>query len=211
MLTKKKLLRNSRLYLILDAQVNSYSELFEIAKKAVLGKVDIVQLRDKSGNIKDILKFSEKLKKLTDGKMPFILNDRPDLALAVSASGVHVGQDDIPIKYARKILGKNAIIGVSCQNYIHAQKAQDDGADYVGLGSIHKTLTKPDRQPMDVDLIKKITKNIKIPVFAIGGIQISNIAEVKIFGIERFAVCRAICQAKDIDKAIDDFKKAIQA
>lgn len=195
--------------MILDARVNSYKELFEIAKKAVNGKVDIVQLRDKNGKIKDILKFSEKLKKLTLGRIPFILNDRPDLALAVGASGVHVGQEDIPIKYARKILGKNAIVGVSCQNFRHAMKAQDEGADYIGLGSVFKTLTKPDRNPMDVKLIEKIAKNIKIPVFAIGGIKISNIAEVKNFGIEKFAVCRAICQAKDVNKSIADFNQVI--
>lgn len=209
MLTKKRLLKNSRLYLILDARVNSHTELFEIAKKAVNGKVDIVQLRDKSGNISDILEFSEKLKDLTCGKIPFILNDRPDLALAVGASGVHVGQEDIPIKYARKILGKKAIIGVSCQSFDHAIKAQDEGADYIGLGSVFKTLTKPDRDPMDVGLIKKIVKDIKIPVFAIGGIDITNIADVKDLGIERFAVCRAISQAKDVDKAILDFKKVL--
>ncbi|MBU1997037.1 MAG: thiamine phosphate synthase [Candidatus Omnitrophica bacterium] len=204
-------MRNSRLYLILDAQVNSYSELFEIAKKAVRGKVDIVQLRDKNGNTKGILSFSEKLKKLTDGKILFILNDRPDLALAVSADGVHLGQDDIPIKCARKILGNNAMIGVSCQNYSHAKKAQDEGADYIGLGSVFKTLTKPGRQPMDVALIKKIAKTINIPVFAIGGIELSNISEVKSLGIDRFAVCRGICKAKDINESILGFRKALQS
>ena len=205
---KKKLLKNSKLYLILDAQVNNYNQLFEITKKAVAVGVDIIQLRDKTGSSKDILKISKRLIKFIDGKIPFILNDRADLSLAIFADGVHLGQDDLPLKDARKILGNKAIIGVSCQNFNHAKKAQDDGADYIGFGSVFKTQTKPDRSPMNPGLLKRVARNIKIPVFAIGGIDMSNVEKVKNLGITRFAVCRAICNAKDVKKAVRDFKSS---
>lgn len=206
---KRTLLKDAKLYLILDRQVNSYDQLFEVAQKAVACGVDIVQLRDKTGSAKDILDFSRRILKITRGSVPYIINDRVDLAMVSRSSGVHLGQNDIPLKSARKILGEGPLIGISCQTFDHAKKAQEEGADYIGFGSVFKTLTKPDRSPMDIRLLEKVVKNIKIPVFAIGGIDHSNVASLVSSGVKRVAVCRAISQAEDVSKAVQRFKAAM--
>ncbi len=210
MLLRKMSLNDAKLYLILDRQVNSYKQLFEIAKKAIPAGVDIIQLRDKNGAAKDILDLSKRILKFTRNHVPFIINDRIDLAMIGLSSGVHLGQEDVPIAQARKMMGNKALIGVSCQTLAHAQKAQRDGADYIGFGSIFKTLTKPDRNPMDVALLKRVVKNIKIPVFAIGGINLKSVTKLKAAGVERIAVCRAISQARDVSKVVQQFKLCIK-
>lgn len=200
-----------RLYLILDRDVNSYEELFEIAQKAMDAGVDIIQLRDKKGTTRDILDFSRRIREVTLGRIPFIINDRVDLALVSCSSGVHLGQNDMPLEKARKLMGEKALIGVSCQTLEHAQKAERGGADYIGFGSVFETLTKPERQPLSKDLLKKVFEDIKIPIFAIGGIDLSNLDELMAIGVDRIAVCRAICQADDVTQAVEQFKNKIHA
>src|ERR1044072_5678564 len=129
--SKKKYLQNCNLYLILDRDVNSYDELFSIAKVAVTKGVDILQIRDKKGHAKEIAGFSKKLVGITKHRIPVIVNDRADIALLTSASGVHVGQDDISVAEARRLLGPKAIIGASCQSMKHVIDANEDGADYI--------------------------------------------------------------------------------
>jgi len=202
--------RNAKLYLILDRQVSSYERLFEIAQQAIPAGVDIIQLRDKSGSAKEILNFSKRILKLTKGRVPYIINDRIDLAITSGASGVHLGQDDVPVKLARRMMGSNALIGVSCQTFVQAQIAMKEGADYIGFGSVFKTLTKPDRHPMDIKLLKKIIKNIPIPVFAIGGIDLKNALQLNGIGVQRIAVCRAICKARNLERVVKGFKAAIE-
>ena len=184
--------------MILDAEVCSYEQLLEAAQEAVAGGVDIIQLRDKKGTAQDILGFSRRIKKIVKRKIPYIINDRVDLAKAAGASGVHLGQDDLSVRFARKELGADAIIGVSCQNLQQAFKAQQDSADYIGFGSVFKTLTKPDRSPMDLKILADVIKKIQIPVFAIGGIGIRNLELLKSLGVKRAAICREILKAKDI-------------
>lgn len=204
--SKKKWLAKSRLYLILDTHVKPYEDLLKIAERAVAGGVDILELRDKEGRAKDILGFSRRLKEIIQGtEVLYIINDRADLALACCASGVHLGQDDLPVKAARRILGPQAIIGVSCQTVIHAKRAQAEGADYLGFGSVFKTLTKPDRQPMDLALLQKALNRTKIPVFPIGGINLTNLPHLRALGLSRVAVCRAILDACDVKKTIGRF------
>lgn len=210
MRSKKMLLNDARLYLILDRQVNSYERLFEIAQRTIPAGVDIIQLRDKKGSAKAILKFSKQILKLTKGRVPYIINDRVDLAMISRACGVHLGQDDIPLKLARKMIGSRAVIGVSCQTFAHAQKAMEEGADYIGFGSVFKTLTKPDRHPMDIKLLKRVIKNIEIPVFAIGGIDLKNVARLNAVGVRRIAVCRAVCQARGMERVVKGFKASIE-
>ncbi len=200
MRSNKRCLSDAKLYLILDTQVNSYEQLLDILKKSIRGGVDIVQLRDKSGTARDILDFSKKALKIVGQKTPFIINDRVDLALLAGASGVHLGQDDIAIDLARRMLGNSKIIGISCQNLEHARRAQKDGADYIGFGSVFKTQTKPGRSPMDLEILKKVVREIKVPVFAIGGINSGNIELLRKIGVERVAVCREICLAKDVNR-----------
>jgi len=209
MRSKEKWLRNCKLYLILDAQVCSYDALFDIAKQAITYGVDMIQLRDKNGTANNILKFSKSVLALTKHKIPYIINDRLDLALIARADGVHLGQDDISIDVARRMMGKRAIIGVSCQTLAHAKEAQQKGADYLGFGSVFKTLTKPQRNPMDLNLLTKVSRAIKIPVFAIGGINLTNVSMLVQQGVNRVAVCRSICESRDIRKSIEAFKSAL--
>ncbi len=206
---KKKLLKDSNLYLILDHEVNDYKQLLNIAKKAINYGVDIIQLRDKKGSAREILKFSESLKKISFGKVLFIVNDRIDIAKICKADGVHLGQQDLPIEEARKMLGKNVIIGISCQTIKHVQDAQDKGADYVGFGSVFKTLTKPNRSPMNLNLLKNVFRNVKIPLFCIGGITLNNILSIKKLGCSRIAICRDICLADNIKEKILAYKKCL--
>ena len=208
--SNKKCLRSADLYLILDREVNSYDELWEILKESARCGVGVVQLRDKFGSALDILKFTQKAQQFLRGRIPFIVNDRVDLALASGASGVHLGQEDLSVAFARRILGKDALIGVSCQNFKHALKAQKEGADYIGLGSVFKTQTKPDRSAMDLKLLESVAAKIKIPLFAIGGITAEKIYLIRRLGIGRVAVCREICLARSVRKAVLNLKEALR-
>ncbi len=198
-----------KLYLILDSQVNDYRKLFEIAKSAIIAGVDIIQLRDKKGSTKDILELANKIVGIAKNKVPFIINDRVDIAKSCGAAGVHLGQDDLSIKDARKILGDKAIIGMSCQTLKQAKEAEQGKADYIGLGSVFTTFTKPGRKPMDLKLLQQVYSQIKIPVFAIGGISLDKIIFLKSLGVDRFAVCRDICLAEDRKEIIKKFKRYI--
>ena len=198
------------MYLILDRKVASYDRLFDIAKESVKYGVDIVQLRSKYGTAEEILAFSKKILALLKGKIPYVVNDRIDLAMTCGADGVHVGQDDLPLTLARRLMRPKAIIGVSCQNLEDALRAQKEGATYIGFGSIFKTLTKPGRKPMDLKYFKKVLDKIKIPVFAIGGINKDNVPILKAVGARHFAVSRSICLANSIKDATLKLKEIIE-
>jgi len=202
---KLNILANARLYLVLDRSVAGYDRLFDILKTAVSAGVDIVQLRDKHGDAAAIVDFSRRAMRFLAGRVPFIVNDRVDLAKYIKADGVHLGQDDLPIAFARKVLGTKAIVGVSCQNLPAAIAAQQCGADYIGFGSVYKTLTKPERQPMDLSVLSAVYRRIKVPVFAIGGIGIEQMRFLRPIGVDRVAVTRAICEAKDVAAATKRF------
>mgnify|MGYP001578974674 FL=1 len=206
---KRKLLRNAKLYLVLDREVSPYERLFEILRQSVPAGVDIVQLRDKGGCAKDILKFSKEAMRFLRGRVPYIINDRVDLALIAKADGVHLGQEDISIGAARKILGPQVIIGSSCQALTHARKAQREGADYIGFGSVFKTLTKPGRKPLNLQLLKHVMREIKIPIFAIGGINMKNLPRLQFLGINKAAVCRDICLARNVHQATQRLKSML--
>jgi thiamine-phosphate pyrophosphorylase len=180
-------------------------------KTAARAGVDIIQLRDKTGPVENVLRFSEKAKKFLEGRgIPYIINDRVDVALACGASGVHLGQDDLPVAFARKMLGAKAIIGVSCQQAAHARRAVRDGADYIGFGSVFKTKTKPERSPMDLKLLKRVIQNTPIPVFAIGGVSLDKAVLLASLGAGRAAVCRAVCESNAVAQTVKDFQKVLR-
>lgn len=208
MRSNKKLLARAKLYLILDTQVLDYSVLLQVLKDSVRAGVDIVQLRDKNGSAKEILDFCRRILKVTKHQIPFIVNDRADLALISGADGLHIGQDDLGYVQARRLMGPGKIIGVSCQNLQQARLAQASGADYIGFGSVFQTRTKPGRQAMDLDLLQRVIRKIKIPIFPIGGISRSNIGRLIPLGVTRAAVCRDILLAKDPPKAVRELKGA---
>lgn len=205
----KKRLKDAKLYLILDAQVLEYQKLLTLLKESVRFGIDVVQLRDKFGSAKDILFFCHKALRITRHKVPFILNDRVDLAMIAGVDGVHLGQEDIACAEARRILGPKAIIGVSCQQCPQVVKAKRDGADYVGFGSVFKTLTKPQRSPMDADLLVRVMRKEHLPIFAIGGINSDNVRAVKELGVKRVAVCRDILLSADVRGTIGRFKEIL--
>jgi thiamine-phosphate pyrophosphorylase len=196
------------LYLILDTQVLDYGPLLQVLKDSVRAGTDVVQLRDKNGSAKEILDFCRKILKITRHQIPFIVNDRADLALVSGADGLHIGQEDLDFPHARKMIGQGKIIGVSCQTLRQASNAQSLGADYLGFGSVFQTQTKPGRQAMDLDLLQKAIKQIIIPIFPIGGINRSNIGRLIPLGVTRAAVCRDILLAKDAGKAVRELKRA---
>ncbi len=194
---RKHLLKRSRLYLILDKPTLSKRSLENIYS-ALRGKIGLIQLRDKQGAKSDVLDLASKLsKRLKKSKTLFIVNDYVDVAIACGADGLHLGQDDLSVKEARRILGKDKIIGVSCHNLAQALKAQSQGADYIGIGPIYSTPTKPEYKPIGLKILRQLKGKIKIPYFAIGNIHSGNITEVVASGAGRIAVCRPILKAAD--------------
>ena len=207
----RKQLSRTRLYVILDTQVHDYPALFKILKESVRSGEVVVQLRDKFGKGRDSLQFIRKALKFLDNKVPFIVNDRVDLALASGASGVHLGQDDIPLAVARKILGRKALLGISCQTLAQARKAEAGGADYIGFGSVFKTLTKPERFPMELSLLTRVIRACHIPVYAIGGITLQNLCLLTDRGVTHVAVTRAVCLSDRVGQATKCFLERLNS
>ena len=196
---KKKLLKESRLYVIVDKKVSGRRPIFNIVSKIKDLGADIIQLRDKESKKESILKEAYRLRKLlTNTQTLFIINDYIDIAKLVDSDGIHLGQNDLPLETARQLLGKDKIIGISCHNLNQAIAAQKNGADYISIGPVFSTPTKPEYKAVGLDLIRKVKRAIHIPFFVIGGINENNINDILSQGIKRVAICRAICRAKDI-------------
>jgi thiamine-phosphate pyrophosphorylase len=202
---KKRLLRNSRLYVLLDDDL-CRGNLVKIARKAINAGADIIQLRFKNGTVLDKLRLAKILRKLSRGKCLFVVNDDIDVALAVGADGLHLGQEDLPIELARKIFSRKLLIGISCHSLRQAKDAQRRGADYIGIGPIFATSAKPKLHPIGPKVLSQIKKNIRIPAFAIGGINQKNIKKITDLGVNRVVIGRAICKSKNIDKTIKRFR-----
>jgi len=197
MKSRKTLLRKSRLYLILDGQALNKRFFKKIYPALSDGKINIVQLRDKESTKEQVLEFALNALKYLKADTLFIINDYIDLALADFFDGVHLGQEDMPLKQAREILGKNKIIGISCHSLAQALKAQRAGADYIGIGPVFATATKPDYKPIGLKTLRSLAGKIKIPYFAIGDIQKGNLKDISACGAKRIAVCRAILRSSD--------------
>lgn len=192
-------MEKSSLYLILDLAICAKNDPLKIAEQALSGGVDIIQLRAKREKMSEVLGLAKKLKKMMPKETLLIINDDPDIAKASGADGLHLGQEDMPVKRARKILGKNKIIGLTCHSLEDIQKAKLQKADYIGLGTIFKTKTKPQSKAGGISLIKKIIKgkSYDIPFWVIGGINRKNLTCLCRLGVKRVAVCRAILKARN--------------
>lgn len=206
------MLKKSRLYAVLDKTVLKNSGLiFNKAEEIKNSGVDIIQYRDKESKKETVLENARNLKKiLASAKAMFIINDYLDIAKLVDSDGIHLGQKDASVKTARRILGNDKIIGVSCHSLNQAVKAQNNGADYISIGPIFSTPTKPGYKAVGPDLIRAAGKKIKIPFFVIGGINENNIGEVSSIGAKRAAVCRAICRAKKARLAVKKLRAILE-
>ena len=201
-------MKNFQLYVIIDRKASGKDPL-TTAREAIRGGADIIQYRDKEATAMEMISWGIKLRKLASEKnVTFIINDRTDVALAVGADGVHLGQDDLPIGIARKIL-KNKLVGISTHSLAQAIKAEKDGADYIGVGPVYSTPTKPDYPAVGLKLIKEVSRMIKIPFVAIGGINYDNIDGVLTAGARRVAVVRAVVGARNIRLAAQRLKERL--
>ena len=189
------------LYLVTD---NSEDEekFLKTIEEAINGGVSVVQIREKTADTLDFYNLALKIKEITTKyNVPLIINDRVDVALAIDADGVHVGQSDMPCDVTRKLIGKNKILGVSAATIDEAKKAEKDGADYVGTGAVFPTSTKDDAPSITKKDLKDIVDSINIPVVAIGGINMENANELKNTGIAGLSVVSAIMSADNPKKA----------
>lgn len=203
-------MQDFQLYLILDKKLCGDRDLLTLAEEAVKGGVDIIQLRDKESTVRKIVEIASRLSKLAQKKkITFIINDRVDIALAVGAQGVHLGDDDFPLNLARQILGRDKIIGISTHSLAEAREAQEEGADYVSVGAIFPTQTKLESPVVGVETIREIAKEVRIPFVAIGGINLNNVKEVIKAGAKRIAVGKAILESEDVCETARELKSKL--
>lgn len=205
--SKRPLLRG--LYLVLDPQTKK-SDVLKTARKALAGGVRLIQFRDKTGGKARQLKLCRSLKKLTAAAGAlFFVNDHVDVALLSEADGVHLGQGDLPIAEARRLLPPGTLIGSSVHGVAEARRAQKDGADYISVGCLFPTLSKTDVRPTSLETLKQIRRAVKVPLCGIGGIGPANAAAVAKSGADMAAVIGAVAKASDPLGAIRSMRKAL--
>lgn len=185
--------RDFKLYAITGANYHPGRGMIEVMEQAILGGADIVQLRAKNASKAEVLEDARALRALTSRYgVTFIVNDYIDIALAVGADGAHFGQEDLPLAEARRILGPDAVIGISTHSLEQALAAERDGADYIGVGPVYPTGTKPGRQAVTTSYVREAAARVTIPWVAIGGITLGNVEEVLAAGATRICAVSAI-------------------
>ncbi|HEX3037377.1 MAG TPA: thiamine phosphate synthase [Oscillospiraceae bacterium] len=190
------------LYLCTDRDLMTTATVEEAVEQAILGGCTLIQLREKNCSSREFYETACKVKQVTDRyHVPLIINDRVDIALAVNADGVHVGQSDLPCKVLRKILGDDKIIGVSAGNLEAAVQAEQDGADYLGVGAMFATGTKTDAKVISMDNLLEIRKAVQIPIVVIGGINLKTAPAFSNIGIDGLAVVSAVIAQPNITEA----------
>jgi thiamine-phosphate pyrophosphorylase len=202
----------SPLYVILDREAARGRSLPELLDAVLAGGGRLVQLREKSLPMAELFALAQALRaRCRAAGALFIVNDRADLALAVDADGLHVGQDDMPARAARRLLPPPMRLGVSTHDPAQARQALADGADYVAVGSMFPTATKMGFQLVGPDLVRRVRPEISLPLVAIGGITEANVAEVMAAGADAVAVISAVCGAPDPQAATARFLRTIAA
>lgn len=199
------------LYLVTDRGLARGRSTFEVVKAAVSGGVTCIQLREKDCSTLEFIEQARAIKSFLGArKIPLIINDRLDVALAVGADGVHLGQSDMPLEMAQKIAGPSMLIGISAESVQDAIEAGNGGADYLGVSPIYATPTKTDTAPpLGLPGLREIKKRVKIPLVGIGGLNNSNAAEVIRNGADGVAVVSAIVAADDPETAAMNLKRII--
>ena len=210
--TKSETLKKSLLlYAVTDRHWTGEKTLLEQTEEAIKGGATFIQIREKNLNEQNFEQEALQLKKLCGKyRIPFVVNDNVRLAKKIDADGVHIGQDDMTLPEARKILGGQKIIGVSAQTVQEAVLAETQGADYLGVGAVFQTGSKDDAVEVPLETLKEICKAVKIPVVAIGGITKDNVAGLKDSGICGISVISAIFAQKDITAATEELKRRVE-
>ncbi len=200
-----------QLYVILDRAAIGDRDLLEVARQVIRGGADAIQLREKTASAHQLIDDASRLLRVTrPAHIPLLINDRVDVAVAAGADGVHVGQDDTPVSVVRSLLGPDRIIGQSTHRLEQAINAEREGADYIALGPIFPTPTKPDYVSVGLDLIRQVNARVRKPVVCIGGIDQETLPSVLRAGARCVAVVRAVCSAKDPCTAAQALKRLLQ-
>jgi thiamine-phosphate pyrophosphorylase len=198
------------LYVILDRTAAAGRDLLELLDAVIAGGARTVQLREKTWPSGQLLPLAERLRaRCRAAGVTFVMNDRVDLAVAVEADGVHLGQDDLPPRLARPLLRPGMILGVSTHSVEQARRAQAEGADYVAVGAMFPTRTKPDFELVGPALARAVRPEVQVPLVGIGGITPENVGQVIQAGADGVAVISAICAAPDPAAATRSFLQAI--
>lgn len=204
-----KKLKDFGLYFITDSKLTKKNVIDDV-KLAVKGGVKIIQYREKWLSTKQMLEEAKEIKKICKkNNVLFLINDRIDIALAVDADGVHLGQDDMPYRYARELLGKEKVIGLSAHSVKDALQNQKAGADYTSIGPIYHTQTKKNAVPIGLEPISQLKNKLKIPFVAIGGINELNMNDVLKAGAKNIAMISTIITKNDIEGSVMKFIKNI--
>lgn len=192
------------LYLCTDRRLMTTETLEESVELAIKGGVTVVQLREKECSSREFYKLAKAVKTITDAyEVPLIINDRVDIALAIGADGVHLGQKDIPVQVARDLLGADKVVGATANTVELAKEAYQAGADYLGVGDVFGTTTKEDTKHITQEELKEICRAVEIPIVAIGGINEENISLLRETGVDGAAVISAVVGKKDITAAAE--------
>jgi len=200
------------LYVILDRAAARGRDLEDLLERSLAGGARMFQLREKAWPSGRLLPLAERLReRCRQARATFIVNDRVDLALAVGADGVHLGQEDLPPRAARPLLRPGMLLGLSTHSAAQARDAQAAGADYVAVGSMFPTGTKPDFELVGPDLVRRLRPEIRVPLVGIGGITADNVADVIRAGADGVAVIAAVCAAPDPAAATRGLLEAIRA
>ena len=203
-------LGNIDFYMVTDSGFSKNGIISDV-NNAVKAGCNIVQYREKQKSTKEMIIEAKHLKQICNGKATFLINDRIDVALAVDADGVHIGKEDMPFVTVKKLLGKDKIIGMTVHNLEEAFEAEKLGIDYIGLAPIFETDTKKDAQkPCGIEMIKKIRKEVNLPIVAVGGIDKENVKEVIKAGADSAVSIKAVLISDDIHGEISDFIRIIK-
>ena len=195
-----------RLYLVTNRYQDSLESFLEKVETACRSGVTIIQLREKNLTTNQYYQLAKQVKEITDAyQVPLIIDDRLDICLAVDAAGLHIGDDELPVSVARKVLGPEKILGVTAKTVKRALEAETSGADYLGTGAIFPTTTKENAPITLISTLKTICQTVSIPVVAIGGLTSENIDQLAATGIAGVAVVRDLMQAEDIEAKTQAF------
>jgi len=208
---RQKIERLTGLYVIIDTQTLGPGNAVEAAQKAIRGGAKVVQLRGKERSRAGLLNMAKQLAEhCRKSGVLFIVNDYLDIAIASEADGIHVGQDDLPLKMIRQELPVDSIIGLSVTTAAQAQKAEKEGADYVAVSAVFPSPTKPEAKAVGLEGLERVKRTVSIPVVAIGGINRQNIGEVLSCGTDSVACISAVFGEKDIEAAVSQLVKEIE-